>query len=139
MMRAPTKVSGGQMEWVTIVAMIALLEYLFFGIKVGQARGKYAVAAPATTGNEIFERYFRVHMNTLEQLVVFLPAIYGFAAFVSPLWASLVGVAFIVGRALYYNGYIVDPKKRGTGASITFGSNIVLIVGAVVGAVIKLV
>jgi uncharacterized membrane protein YecN with MAPEG domain len=127
------------MEWVTIVAMIALLEYLFFGVKVGQARGKYSVAAPATTGNEIFERYFRVHMNTLEQLVVFLPALYAFAVFVSALWAAVVGVAFIVGRALYYTGYIADPKKRGTGASITFAANVVLIIGTVVGAVIKLV
>jgi uncharacterized membrane protein YecN with MAPEG domain len=129
---------GGRVEWVTIVAMVALLEYFFFGLKVGQARGKYGVAAPATTGNEVFERHFRVHMNTLEQLVIFLPALYGFAVFVSPLWAAGIGVVFVVGRALYYTGYIAAPEKRGTGAGITFLANVVLVIGTIVGAVIGL-
>ena len=62
------------MAWVYIVAMLALVEYFFFSIKVGQARGKYGVKAPATTGNEMFERYNRVHQNTLEQLVMFFPS-----------------------------------------------------------------
>ena len=127
----------GRVEWVTIVAMVALLEYFFFGVKVGQARGKYGVAAPATTGNEIFERYFRVHMNTLEQLVIFLPALYGFAAFVSPIWAAVAGLVFVIGRALYYNGYIADPAKRGTGAGVTFLVNAVLVIGTIVGAVVR--
>lgn len=118
--------------------MLALIEYLFFGVKVGQARGKYGVAAPATTGNEIFERTFRVHMNTLEQLIVFIPAIYAFAFFVSPLWGAVLGAVFLVGRGLYYALYIADPAKRGPGAMLTFLPNFVLVIGAIVGAAIKL-
>ena len=56
------------MPYVAIVTVLALLEYQFFGIMVGRARGRYGIAAPATTGHEVFERHFRVHMNTLEQL-----------------------------------------------------------------------
>ena len=124
------------MDWVTLVAMLALLQFMFFGIKVGQARGKYGIKAPATTGNEVFERYFRVHQNTLEQLIVFMPALVAFANLISPLWAAMVGVVYLVGRFLYFTGYVADPEKRGVGTMITMLANIVLVIGAIVGAVI---
>src|SRR5258705_10102976 len=121
---------GVLMAWVTIVAMLALIEYFFFGIKVGQARGKYGVKAPATTGNEHFERYHRVHQNTLEQLVIFLPGLYGFATYVSPMWAAIFGVVFIAGRAYYYNLYIGNPDKRGPGVIVSVLASAVLVVGS---------
>ena len=62
-----------------IVTMLALLEYMILGVMVGQARGKYGVEAPATTGNPDFERIFRVHVNTLEHLIVFIPAVWIFS------------------------------------------------------------
>jgi glutathione S-transferase len=127
------------MAWVTLVAMLALLQFVFFGIKVGQARGKYGVKAPATSGNEHFERYYRVHQNTLEQLVVFMPALLAFAQLISGVWAAGIGVVYIVGRTLYYTGYIADPEKRGTGMMITMLANLVLVFGAIVGAVMLLV
>jgi len=126
------------MEWVTIVALVAVLEYMFFGVQVGRARGLYKVEAPATTGNEMFERAFRIHQNTLEQLIVFLPSLFAFASYVSPIWAAAVGLVFIIGRAVYATGYQADPKKRGTGMLITMGSNAVLLIGGVVGAAMKL-
>lgn len=126
------------MDWVTLVAMLALLQYMFFGIMVGQARGKYGVKAPATTGNEIFERYFRVHQNTLEQLVVFLPALVAFANLISPMWAAIVGAVYLVGRFVYYAGYIADPEKRGFGVLITMLANFVLVIGAIVGAIMMM-
>ena len=61
------------MEWVSLISLLALLQFSIFGILVGRARGKYGITAPATTGNEVFERTFRVHYNTLEKLVVFIP------------------------------------------------------------------
>ena len=67
------------MEYVTLVSGLALLQYIAFGILVGKARGRYGVKAPAITGNDIFERYFRVQQNTLELLVVMLPAMWLFA------------------------------------------------------------
>ena len=127
------------MAWVTIVAMLALLEYFFFSIKVGQARGKYGVKAPATTGNEHFERYHRVHQNTMEQLVMFLPSLFTFASLVSEMWAAILGVVFIIGRAVYFNLYIGNPDKRGPGVLISLLATAVLIIGSLVGAIMMLV
>ena len=127
------------MGWVTIVAMLALLEYFFFSIKVGQARGKYGVKAPATSGNEHFERYHRVHQNTMEQLVMFIPSLFTFATLVSAMWAAILGVVFIIGRAVYFNLYISDPDKRGPGVLISLLATAVLIIGSIVGAIMTLV
>ena len=68
------------MAYVDIVTALALLQFIVFGFKVGRARGRYGVKAPAITGNEIFERHFRVQQNTLEQLMVFLPGMYLFSS-----------------------------------------------------------
>ena len=76
------------MEFVAFVIALALLEYAIFGMLVGWARGKYGVVAPATSGHPVFERYFRVHMNTLEQLVAFVPAMWLFGTYVNPTWAA---------------------------------------------------
>lgn len=127
------------MAWVTIVAMLALLEYFFFSIKVGQARAKYGVKAPATTGNEHFERYHRVHQNTMEQLVMFLPSLFTFASLVSEMWAAILGVVFIIGRAVYFNLYIGNPDKRGPGVLISLLATAILIIGSLVGAIMILV
>ena len=89
------------MTYVEIVLALALLQFMVFGIAVGRARGKYQFPAPATTGNEMFERYFRVQMNTLEQLVVFIPAIVLFAHLVDPRWAAGLGAVYLIGRTLY--------------------------------------
>jgi glutathione S-transferase len=125
------------MTLVAIVAGLALLEYLVFMVMAGQARGRYGVVAPSTTGDLTFERYFRVQQNTIEQLVVFLPALFMFARFASESWAVVLGVVFIVGRALYARGYIKDPARRGPGFLLTITSNSLLLLGAIIGAVIE--
>ena len=83
------------MAYATIIAMLALIEYFYFGIQVGGARARTGVKAPAVAGNEEFERFFRAHQNTLEQLVIFLPALYASAYYVHPLFAVAGGVAFL--------------------------------------------
>ncbi len=75
------------MAYVDIVTALALLQFIVFGFKVGSARGKYGVKAPAVTGNEIFERHFRVQQNTLEQLIAFIPGMYLFSHYFNPLWS----------------------------------------------------
>jgi hypothetical protein len=67
---------GMHMVWVELVTVAALLQYLVFGTLVSRARGKYGVKAPATTGNDMFERFYRVQMNTLELMVVLIPALW---------------------------------------------------------------
>lgn len=126
------------MELVAIVAGLALLEYGVFLWLCGQARGRFDVAAPATAGHPVYERYFRVQMNTVEQLVLFLPGLVGFAWYVSETWAAALGLVFIVGRALYARGYIEDPAKRGPGFLLTMLANTGLLGGTLVGALLRL-
>jgi uncharacterized MAPEG superfamily protein len=123
------------MQLVHIVVAIALIEFIAFGFAVGGARVKYNVPAPATSGNEIFERYYRVQMNTLEQLIVFVPAVLLYATYWSPQVAAGLGAVFVVGRMIYYFAYIKDPKKRGAGFGLTLLPNVWLAVGTLVGAV----
>lgn len=123
------------MEYVYLVIALALTEYLVLGGFVGYARGKYGIQAPATTGNEVFERHFRVHQNTLEGLVVFVPALWLFGTYVSPNWAAGIGLVGIAGRALYARGYVADPAKRGPGAMICGLTNMVLVVGSLAGLI----
>jgi len=125
------------MSLVAIVAGLALVEYSVFMVMAGQARGRYGVAAPATTGDPTFERYLRVQQNTIEQLVVFLPALFLFARHASESWAAVLGVVFIIGRAMYARGYIKDPARRGPGFLLTITSNSLLLLGAIIGAAIE--
>ena len=122
------------MAYVLLVIVLALLQYIFFSIAVGRARAKYGVHAPAVTGNEHFERYFRVHMNTLEQLIVFIPAVWLFAQFVSPHWAAGLGGVYLVGRVVYFLSYVKDPKSRGLGFALTSVPSLVMLVGVLVEA-----
>jgi uncharacterized membrane protein YecN with MAPEG domain len=123
------------MAFVTIIAMLALIQYLAFGLLVGRARGKFGVEAPATTGHPEFERYFRAHYNTLEQLIVFLPALFAAGYFLDERLAVAAGAVFLIGRSLYFRTYVKDPATRGPGMMLTFLANVVLIVSALIGAV----
>jgi uncharacterized MAPEG superfamily protein len=123
------------MPLVEIVIALALLQFVYFILRVGAARGKYGVPAPATTGHEIFERYFRVQMNTLEMLVIFIPAILLFGKYISPLWAAGIGVIYLVGRFIYLRAYVADPKSRSAGFGLSFLPTMVLLLGGLGGAV----
>jgi len=123
------------MTYVALVILLALLEFMVLGGMVGYARGKYGVKAPAISGHEIFERHFRVHYNTLEQLIVFIPSIVFFAQYVSETWAAILGAVFVVSRIPYAIGYVADPKKREIGSVMTAAANIPLVLGALYGVV----
>jgi glutathione S-transferase len=124
------------MEYVYLVIVLALIEYMVLGGIVGYARGKYGIKAPACTGSAEFERAFRVHMNTLEGLIVFLPGLWFFGMFISPVWAAVIGLVGIAGRAFYARGYLADAEKRGIGAMICGLVNMVLLIGSLVGLII---
>lgn len=127
------------MLYVVVVLLLVLLQYSFFGLMVGVARGKYGVNAPAVSGHDEFERYYRVQQNTMEQLIVFVPAILLFSNYVHALTAAGLGVVFLIGRQMYYMAYIKDPKSRGPGFTISYLASHVLLIGALVGAVMKLI
>ena len=120
------------MPFVAIVTALSLLQFFLFGFQVARARGRYGVPAPATSGHEVFERHFRVQMNTLEQLVMFLPALWMFSSFVSPLWAAALGVVFLLGRAIYAVTYVRDPKSRALGFALTALPTLAMLIGIVV-------
>jgi glutathione S-transferase len=124
---------------VYLLVLLALLQFMYFSARVGFARHKYGVEAPHTSGNETWERIFRVQQNTLEQLVVFIPGMLAFAQFVSPRWALLPGVLYLAGRQLYSWGYVRDASKRGAGFTLTFTANVVLVAGGTIGLVLRLV
>jgi len=123
------------MEFVALVTLLLLLQYLTFSILVGAARGKSGIKAPAVTGDEDFERAYRVQMNTLEQLVLTLPALWLSGLYFSPMVAALLGLAFFLGRVLYRAGYVKDPQKRGAGFGIGFLASIGLVVTALWGVI----
>jgi uncharacterized MAPEG superfamily protein len=126
------------MEPVFAVILLSLIEYTVLGGLVGRARMLHGVPAPATTGPPEFERTFRVHQNTLESLIVFVPSVWIFGLYVGPLWAAGLGMLFLLGRALYARAYIADAAKRGPGAMISFAVNAVLTIGGLIGLALNL-
>lgn len=121
------------MEYVYCVIVAALLVYLVFGIQVSVARVKHKIDAPATTGHPVFEKRFRIHQNTLEQLMITIPAMLLFAHYISATWAAGLGAAFVVSRIAFMVGYMGDPKGRGLGFGVGFVINAVLLLGAAWG------
>lgn len=121
------------MALVNVIVALALLQFFAFATAVGMAREKYHVAAPATTGNEVFERYFRVQMNTLELLVMFVPAIWMFGFYVSANVASALGAIYIVGRVIYFFSYVKNPEKRSLGFGLSAAPVAALLIGALIG------
>lgn len=126
------------MDLIYLIIGLALLEYFVFGALAGQARGKHGVEAPAVTGHPEFERRLRVQQNTLEQLMIFIPSLLLFGHYWSESGAAGLGAVFIVGRLVYYRGYVADPGKRGTGFAIGFIAQVILLLGAIAGAVMDL-
>jgi glutathione S-transferase len=123
------------MPLIHIVVGLALAQFVFFCFAVGKARGTYKVSAPATTGNEMFERYFRVQMNTLELLVVFVPAIVLFGQYFGSYLATALGVVYLIGRLIYFTSYVKDPKSRSVGYGLSALPVFVLLAGAIFGAI----
>ena len=121
------------MELVYLTILLALAEYTVMAGLVGRARAKYGVKAPATTGHPDFERTNRIHINTLENLIVFIPAVVLFARYLDPRWAAGLGFLFVISRAVYAVGYLRAAEKRGLGAGISGLTNAALLLGALFG------
>ncbi|HMA49280.1 MAG TPA: MAPEG family protein [Magnetospirillaceae bacterium] len=111
-----------------LATLIALAIYIWTAILVSKARTRYGIAAPACTGNEEFERRFRVQMNTQEQLVLLLPALWLCAIWVGEFYAGIGGLVWCIGRVIYVASYIRDPKSRAIGFVLTIVPTIVMMV-----------
>ncbi|MBE0590971.1 MAG: MAPEG family protein [Gemmatimonadales bacterium] len=123
------------MNYVHIVAVLAILQFLVFGMLVGRARERYGVKAPATSGHELFDRTYRVHANTLEQLIAFLPALLISSLYWSNGIVAGIGVVYLIGRILYRRSYMADPARRALGFLLTVLPTFVLLAMSLAGAV----
>ena len=122
-------------HFTALVTLLAVLFYFFTSARVAKARGIYGVKLPAISGHPDFERVFRVQMNTLEWLPIFLPSLWLFAVYVSDQVAALIGLLWIVGRIVYMVGYTQATERRRPGFFIQALACAVLLFGAI-GAIV---
>jgi glutathione S-transferase len=124
------------MALVAVVISLILLEYFVFIMMVGSVRVKSGVKAPAMTGDPKLERMLRVQLNTLEQIVIVIPAMWIFALYVNAAAAAGLGLVFVLGRALYCKGYLDAAEKRSLGFGVGGLATIVLVLGSIFGSVV---
>ena len=122
-------------HFTALVTCLSILFYFFTSIRVARARAAFAIKAPTISGNPDFERVFRVQMNTLEWMPVFLPSLWLFAIYISDPFAAVLGLLWIAGRILYMTGYSQAANKRGRGFAIQSGAAMILWIGAL-GAIL---
>ena len=120
----------------TAIVTVAMIVFTFIlGGRVGALRGKTGVAAPATTGDPIFERAYRIHYNTIENLVITLPLMWLSVGVVGDLWAAVLGLLWLVGRVIYASAYMKEPSTRTTGMLITLAATAILALIVLGGAI----
>ncbi len=124
--------------WTCLVTIAGLIVYFVVTINVGRARFKYQVKPPQMSGSEDFNRVIRVQQNTLEQLVLFLPALWIFSIFVSQTWGAILGAIWVVGRILFAWGYYQAAEKRALGFGIGTLASLALLLGSLVGIVLAI-
>jgi glutathione S-transferase len=126
-------------NYTAIVTLFALLFYFYTSVAVSRARVKFGVKLPAISGQPDFERIFRIQMNTLEWMPIFLPSLWLFAFYVSDPAGAAIGLVWIVGRVLYFRGYAMAAEKRGIGFGIQALAAFVLLIGAFAGIVTRMI
>ena len=115
---------------VSIVTLLSVLIYVTMGIRVGAARTKAGIPAPAMTGDPVLERTIRAHYTPLEWLPVYLAGLWLFAIYWSDMAAAALGVVWIIGRIVYVRGYVAAAEKRGPGFGIQAVATAFLVFGA---------
>lgn len=135
------KLQENKMDFQLTALITTFTLILLFGValNVGKARTTYKIDAPATTGHPKFELAYRVQMNTVENVVAFIPALWLFSYYVSVLWGAVLGGTWLIGRVWYAVAYCEDPKKRGGGFGLSFLSFVILTVGALIEIIKQMV
>ena len=125
------------MHYVELVAMLVVVQYLFFIVLVGRARGSTGLKAPAVSGNETFERIYRVQMNTLELMVMLLPALFVAARYWPATWVAGLGVVYLLGRFIYWRAYVSAPSSRALGFALSMLPVMMLVLMGLAGALLR--
>jgi len=124
-------------EAIAMVTALALLQVFVFAFLVGKARVAHGVDAPAMSGHAEFERAFRVHQNTVEQLIIVIPGMWIFGTFVHVMTAAGLGLLFVISRLIYRRAYLADPKSRSMGFTIGAICTVTLILGSLIGPALR--
>jgi glutathione S-transferase len=122
-------------HYTALVTVLACMLFLYICFLVGRARATFGIKAPATTGHPDFERVYRVQMNTLEWIPIFLPALWLFAVYVNDAVAALIGLVWIAGRLLYAFDYAKAAERRARGFGIQALAALALLLGALAAIV----
>ncbi len=119
----------------TTLALVFAL-FVFFGLaaNVGRARLKWNVPAPASSGHPEFDKRYRVQMNTMEQLLLFLPATFMAVPVLGDMVTAALALTWSAGRIIYARSYYNDPAKRGPGFGLTLLPTLAMLVAAAVAA-----
>ena len=125
------------MEPIAVVTVLAVFQAFSFAFLVGKQRAKHGVKAPAITGDAEFERAFRIHQNTVEQMVIFLPALWLFGYYLHALIGAGLGLVFVISRLIYRKSYLNEPTSRTAGFGIGALTMMIVLLGGLVGAVIS--
>jgi glutathione S-transferase len=125
-------------NYTALVTLLAVLFYFYTSVAVAQARVKFGIKAPAVLGDPEFERFFRIQMNTLEWMPIFLPSLWLFALYLDDRIAALLGLAWIAARILYFLGYAAAAEKRNMGFGVQAIIGGLLFAGAFAGVAAKL-
>ncbi len=126
------------MKYTALVTITAVVFTFILSCRVGKMRAKLGVDAPLSTGSSEFERAFRIHMNTVEQLVLFVPLLWLSTSVLGDLLAAGIGSIWIVGRVIYANAYLRNPANRRPGMIVTLMSTGVLMLATLWGIFIDL-
>jgi uncharacterized membrane protein YecN with MAPEG domain len=102
-----------------LILLLITAVQMWMMFRVAQWRSRSGIKAPAMTGDPALERAIRVHMNTLEQLGMFLPALLVCAAYWGDLPTAIVGLVWVIGRVWYAVGYQQAAAKREMGFGVT--------------------
>ncbi len=125
------------MEPIAVVTVLAVFQAFSFAYLVGKQRAIHGVKAPAITGEAEFERAFRIHQNTVEQLVIFLPALWLFGYYVHVLIGAGLGLVFVMSRFIYRKSYLNEPTSRTAGFGIGAFTMMILLFGGLIGAILS--
>src|SRR5436190_1992833 len=115
---------------VAIVTLLTALVCFWMATQVARAHQRVGILAPVMVGDPVLERTIRAHLNTLEWMPIFLPSLWLFAIYWSSLGATVLGLTWIVGRVVYFLGYIAEPNKRFPGFFIQAAAVFALLLGA---------
>jgi uncharacterized membrane protein YecN with MAPEG domain len=127
------EIPGTQMQayyYPAIVTLIVALAYFWMALTVARTHQRTGILAPAMTGDPVLERTYRAHVNTLEWMPIAMPSMWLLAIYWSPSVAALLGLVWIVGRVIYFVGYVSEAKRRFPGFFIQSTAAFIMLFGA---------